>query len=124
LVQSRQWRSPTQRDAWERRTTSPRLSDGSLPLRRNGLPVRQSTRPAGSGSPTAPITSEKKFDINIDAPTNTCRINGTYSEHWRVTMTVEQERTGAAPAPTGPLSTIDYTERIPNNVNLAGDRRL
>ena len=33
-------------------------------------------------------------------------------------------RTGAAPAPTGPLSTIDYSERIPNNVNLAGDRRL
>ncbi len=33
-------------------------------------------------------------------------------------------RTGDAPAPTGPLSTIDYSERIPNNVNLAGDRRL
>jgi len=32
--------------------------------------------------------------------------------------------TGPAPAPTGPLSRIDYTERIPNNVNLAGDRRL
>ncbi|MEV7384352.1 benzoyl-CoA 2,3-epoxidase subunit BoxB [Streptomyces lydicus] len=35
-----------------------------------------------------------------------------------------QARTGPAPAPTGPLSTIDYSERIPNNVNLAGDRRL
>ncbi len=33
-------------------------------------------------------------------------------------------RTGAAPIPTGPLSPIDYTERIPNNVNLAQDRRL
>jgi benzoyl-CoA 2,3-epoxidase subunit B len=33
-------------------------------------------------------------------------------------------RTGPPPRPTGPLSTIDYTERIPNNVNLAGDRRL
>jgi benzoyl-CoA 2,3-dioxygenase component B len=33
-------------------------------------------------------------------------------------------RTGSAPLPTGPLSTIDYGERIPNNVNLAGDRRL
>ncbi|HEV7755817.1 MAG TPA: benzoyl-CoA 2,3-epoxidase subunit BoxB [Mycobacteriales bacterium] len=33
-------------------------------------------------------------------------------------------RTGPAPAPTGPLSAIDYSERIPNNVNLAGDRRL
>jgi benzoyl-CoA 2,3-dioxygenase component B len=32
--------------------------------------------------------------------------------------------TGDAPAPTGPLSTIDYSERIPNNVNLAGDRKL
>jgi len=31
---------------------------------------------------------------------------------------------GSAPSPTGPLSTIDYSERIPNNVNLAGDRRL
>ncbi|GAA0253360.1 benzoyl-CoA 2,3-epoxidase subunit BoxB [Cryptosporangium japonicum] len=29
-----------------------------------------------------------------------------------------------APAPQGPLSRIDYTERIPNNVNLSGDRRL
>ncbi|HEX4817880.1 MAG TPA: benzoyl-CoA 2,3-epoxidase subunit BoxB [Nonomuraea sp.] len=33
-------------------------------------------------------------------------------------------RTGAAPAPTGPLSRVDYGERIPNNVGLAGDRRL
>jgi len=33
-------------------------------------------------------------------------------------------RMGSAPSPTGPLSTIDYSERIPNNVNLAGDRRL
>ena len=33
-------------------------------------------------------------------------------------------RTGAAPTPTGPLSKIDYSERIPNNVNLADDRRL
>src|SRR5947209_7697526 len=32
--------------------------------------------------------------------------------------------TGDAPKPTGPLSTIDYSERIPNNVNLAGDRKL
>src|SRR5215207_142721 len=39
-------------------------------------------------------------------------------------MTVEQERTGASPVPTGPLSKIDYSERIPNNVNLAEDRRL
>ncbi len=38
-------------------------------------------------------------------------------------MTVD-DRTGSAPAPTGPLSKIDYDERIPNNVNLAGDRRL
>jgi len=33
-------------------------------------------------------------------------------------------RTGLAPVPTGPLSRIDYSERIPNNVNLAEDRRL
>ncbi len=33
-------------------------------------------------------------------------------------------RTGAAPTPTGPLSKIDYSERIPNNVGLADDRRL
>lgn len=38
-------------------------------------------------------------------------------------MTVD-DRTGAAPQPTGPLSKIDYSERIPNNVNLAEDRRL
>jgi benzoyl-CoA 2,3-epoxidase subunit B len=33
-------------------------------------------------------------------------------------------QTGEAPEPTGPLSTIDYSERIPNNVDLANDRRL
>jgi benzoyl-CoA 2,3-dioxygenase component B len=33
-------------------------------------------------------------------------------------------RTGSAPKPTGPLSAVDYSERIPNNVNLASDRRL
>ncbi len=33
-------------------------------------------------------------------------------------------RVGSAPAPTGPLSQIDYSERIPNNVNLNEDRRL
>ena len=32
--------------------------------------------------------------------------------------------TGEAPTPTGPLSKIDYSEKIPNNVNLAGDRKL
>src|SRR6478736_1317206 len=39
-------------------------------------------------------------------------------------MTTTDDRTGAAPTPTGPLSRIDYSERIPNNVNLADDRRL
>lgn len=38
-------------------------------------------------------------------------------------MTI-QDRVGPAPKPTGPLSTIDYNERIPNNVDLASDRRL
>lgn len=38
--------------------------------------------------------------------------------------TTDHERTGPAPAPTGPLSVIDYSERIPNNVDLADDRRL
>ena len=33
-------------------------------------------------------------------------------------------RTGPAPTPTGPVSRIDYSERIPNNVNLNEDRRL
>jgi CheY-like chemotaxis protein len=32
--------------------------------------------------------------------------------------------TGEAPTPTGSLSKIDYSERIPNNVNLASDRKL
>jgi benzoyl-CoA 2,3-dioxygenase component B len=39
-------------------------------------------------------------------------------------MTTADPRTGPAPRPTGPLSKIDYSERIPNNVDLAGDRRL
>jgi len=33
-------------------------------------------------------------------------------------------QTGDAPEPTGPLSPIDYTQQIPNNVDLASDRRL
>ena len=32
--------------------------------------------------------------------------------------------TGQAPAPTGPLSPIDYSQQIPNNVDLNNDRRL
>jgi benzoyl-CoA 2,3-dioxygenase component B len=39
-------------------------------------------------------------------------------------MTTTDDRLGAAPEPTGPLSKIDYSERIPNNVDLAEDRRL
>jgi benzoyl-CoA 2,3-dioxygenase component B len=39
-------------------------------------------------------------------------------------MSSVDDRTGAAPLPAGPLSKIDYSERIPNNVNLAEDRRL
>ena len=41
----------------------------------------------------------------------------------RLGMTTDG-RTGPAPVPTGQLSKIDYSERIPNNVNLADDRRL
>jgi benzoyl-CoA 2,3-epoxidase subunit B len=36
----------------------------------------------------------------------------------------EEEIVGIAPAPSGPVSVIDYSERIPNNVGLATDRRL
>ena len=32
--------------------------------------------------------------------------------------------TGDAPMPTGPLSPVDYSQRIPNNVDLNNDRRL
>jgi benzoyl-CoA 2,3-dioxygenase component B len=39
-------------------------------------------------------------------------------------MTSTDPRTGPAPVPAGPLSKIDYSERIPNNVNLNEDRRL
>ena len=34
------------------------------------------------------------------------------------------EIVGIAPAPSGPVSVIDYSERIPNNVGLGSDRRL
>jgi benzoyl-CoA 2,3-dioxygenase component B len=36
----------------------------------------------------------------------------------------EAEIIGSSPAPEGPVSVIDYGERIPNNVGLATDRRL
>ncbi len=36
----------------------------------------------------------------------------------------EAELTGPAPQPAGPVSVIDYSERIPNNVGLATDRKL
>ena len=39
-------------------------------------------------------------------------------------MTTTDGRLGSAPEPAGPVSRIDYGERIPNNVNLATDRRL
>ncbi len=39
-------------------------------------------------------------------------------------MTDTDVRLGAAPDPTGPVSRIDYSERIPNNVDLATDKRL
>jgi len=39
-------------------------------------------------------------------------------------MTTTDDRLGASPEPTGPVSRIDYSERIPNNVNLSTDRRL
>src|SRR5712664_2058007 len=36
----------------------------------------------------------------------------------------ESDFVGAAPQPNGPVSVIDYSERIPNNVDLATDRKL
>ncbi|MGH8867663.1 MAG: benzoyl-CoA 2,3-epoxidase subunit BoxB [Actinomycetes bacterium] len=39
-------------------------------------------------------------------------------------MTTTDDRLGSAPDPSGPVSRIDYSERIPNNVDLATDRRL
>lgn len=47
-----------------------------------------------------------------------------HSHNVRGHIVTVDDRTGAAPTPTGPLSPIDYSERIPNNVDLAGDRRL
>ena len=38
--------------------------------------------------------------------------------------TEQGAQTGTAPAPTGPTSAIDYSQKIPNNVDLATDRRL
>ena len=38
--------------------------------------------------------------------------------------TEQGAQTGTAPAPTGPTSAIDYSQQIPNNVDLATDRRL
>src|ERR1700691_2440786 len=38
--------------------------------------------------------------------------------------TSDEEIVGIAPAPSGPVSVIDYSELIPNNVGLASDRRL
>ncbi|MGI9004631.1 MAG: benzoyl-CoA 2,3-epoxidase subunit BoxB [Streptosporangiaceae bacterium] len=39
-------------------------------------------------------------------------------------MTENEDFAGAAPQPDGPVSIIDYSERIPNNVALSTDRRL
>ena len=40
------------------------------------------------------------------------------------TTEYDDEIIGNAPAPDGPVSVIDYSERIPNNVGLATDRKL
>jgi benzoyl-CoA 2,3-epoxidase subunit B len=39
-------------------------------------------------------------------------------------MTENEEIVGTSPQPDGPVSVIDYSERIPNNVHLSTDRRL
>src|SRR4051812_46638486 len=39
-------------------------------------------------------------------------------------MTASTTQTGEAPQPEGPLSPVDYSQQIPNNVDLANDRRL
>ena len=39
-------------------------------------------------------------------------------------MTENEDIVGTAPQPDGPVSVIDYSERIPNNVRLSTDRRL
>ncbi|WP_435202920.1 benzoyl-CoA 2,3-epoxidase subunit BoxB [Janibacter sp. GS2] len=39
-------------------------------------------------------------------------------------MTTTDDRIGSAPEPDGPTSPIDYSQRIPNNVNLNENRRL
>lgn len=39
-------------------------------------------------------------------------------------MTTTNDRIGSAPEPDGPTSPIDYSQRIPNNVNLNENRRL
>ncbi|MEI2775940.1 MAG: benzoyl-CoA 2,3-epoxidase subunit BoxB [Tetrasphaera sp.] len=39
-------------------------------------------------------------------------------------MTTVDNRIGTAPEPEGPTSPIDYSQKIPNNVDLASDRRL
>ncbi|MGO1166183.1 MAG: benzoyl-CoA 2,3-epoxidase subunit BoxB [Janibacter sp.] len=39
-------------------------------------------------------------------------------------MTTTNDRIGSAPEPDGPTSPIDYSQRIPNNVNLNDNRRL
>ncbi|WP_068249902.1 benzoyl-CoA 2,3-epoxidase subunit BoxB [Janibacter corallicola] len=39
-------------------------------------------------------------------------------------MTTTNDRIGSAPDPSGPTSPIDYSQRIPNNVNLNENRRL
>ena len=41
-----------------------------------------------------------------------------------MTTVAPQSETGTAPEPTGPTSPIDYSQKIPNNVDLATDRRL
>ncbi|HEY3980853.1 MAG TPA: benzoyl-CoA 2,3-epoxidase subunit BoxB, partial [Streptosporangiaceae bacterium] len=50
-------------------------------------------------------------------------INPTTSDSTSTTE-YSDEIIGAAPAPDGPVSIIDYSERIPNNVGLATDRKL
>src|SRR5260370_38813927 len=66
------------------------------------------------------------------APASAGTTTGSESD---VTATPDQGKTtgaagdqgeivGIAPAPDGPVSIIDYNERIPNNVGLATERRL
>src|SRR3954447_10800145 len=136
------WRSrngpasrPTRSLAWRRTSASPaprrarrRCSAASRPGRTgssNGpTPPARRERCAATARASARTTTGSGSDMTSTPDTHPDVAPDRGPAGLDVADTGSVTLHGDAPDPSGPLSEIDYSERIPNNVNLVSDRKL